>query len=159
MYHKTMKILLRPTQTGKQIGATTMYEYQASQPKSITLFPIPEWLNDAFCSCKDKAKFLLEDMTPICEKCLTDNLQKCKSTLNTKQDLSIPMTIDVIKRQSFEWSVDGGEKWYRVQGRNIRIEGDTDEFLTQVKSALLNKSEAPFDAEYDKETKIMIIFL
>ena len=154
-----MKILLRPAQTGKQIGMATMHEYKASQSKSLVLMPIPEWLKDALCTCKEKAKFLLEDTTPVCEKCVSINLQSCESSLSKKQDLSIPMTVDVLKRQSFEWSVDGGEKWYKVQGRNIKIDGNADEFLSQVKESLLNKSEAPFDAEYDKETKIMIIFL
>jgi len=153
-----MKILLRPSQTGKQIGTTTMYEYTSHNPNNTILFPVPEWLKDAVCSCKAKAKFLLEDMTPICESCVFEKLKNCKSSVNTRPDLSIPMSIDIIKRQSFEWSVDGGEKWYRVQGRNIVIEGDKNEFLSQIKEAILNKSEAQFDAEYDKDTKIMIIY-
>lgn len=156
---KTMKILLRPAQTGKQIGTATVYEYQTSQSKSFILFPIPEWLKDAPCSCGQSAKFLLGDMSPVCEKCLTIKFQQCNSSLNSKQDLSIPMTVDVLKRQSFEWSVNGGEKWYRVQGRNIRIDGNADEFLVRIKEAILNKSETPFDAEYEKETHIMTIFL
>jgi hypothetical protein len=153
-----MKILLRPLQTGKQVGTTTMYEYHVLHPTSMTLMPIPEWLNDAKCKCGVKADFMFEDMTFICEKCIFGLLQDCKSSLDTKQELSIPMSIDIIKRHSFEWSVDGGEKWYRVQGRNIKIEGDVDVFLSQIKEALLNNSEMPFDAEYDKDTKAMTIF-
>lgn len=151
--------MLRPAQIGKQIGTTILYEYQAANQKCIVLLQIPEWLKDAPCSCKNKAKFLLEDLTPICSDCILKQIKKCDSSLNTKSDLSVPLTVDVLKRQSFEWSVDGGDKWYRVHGRNIVIDGDKEEFLRQIKDSLLNKSAAQFEAEYDKDIKIMTLMI
>ena len=85
--------------------------------------------------------------------------KNCDVTLETKSDLSVPLTVDVLKRQSFEWSTDDGNKWYRVYGKNIVIDGNGEEFLEKVKNSLVNKTNAEFVAEYDKETKIMTIHI
>jgi len=156
---KTMDILLRPMQTGKPIGTANLYEYKSKNHKCVSLQQIPEWLQNANCKCGKKAKFLLEDLSVICPECVLEVTKSCDSTLTMKSDLSVPLTIGVIKRQSFEWSTDDGNKWYRVHGKNMVIEGDESEFIDRMKDSLVNNTNAEFRAEYDKETKIMTILL
>lgn len=159
-HKKIMDIEFRPASTGKQIGSATIYEYKAKNPKCITLQPIPEWLQGSTCiKCGGKAKFLLEDLTMICSACVMIETKNCDVILNTKSDLSVPLTMDVLQHQAFEWSTDGN-KWYRIHGKKIVIDGNTEKFVQAIKESLVNKTNAEFRAEYDKDdTKIMTIHI
>jgi hypothetical protein len=80
--------------------------------------------------------------------------------LNKKEsltDTSIPITMEVIAHTRFEWSTDG-EKWYSLMGKNIKVDR-SDLFLKELKKCILESHPMNVEADYEKETKEMVITL
>jgi hypothetical protein len=150
-----MKIHLRPA-TGKEISKTTNHIFTPLKSIHITLFPIPEWLQEPKCeSCGGQAKFLLKEASPICLTCLNKNVKNANRE-DTEEDLSVPFSMQTLKQFAFEWSVDG-EKWYRVYGKNIKPENEKI-FIQNMRDAMLNNKPIMLDADYDKDTKTMTVY-
>lgn len=152
-----MKIQLRVVNPETRITHALNHKFIAQDVAStFEIFPIPEWLKDATCECGKPAKFLCDDK-PTCQEHLINCLKERKNKLVKEKDLSVPLVMNTIRKMAFEWST-GSDKWYRVSGRNIRINGDADKFLEIIKPVLLNDEEsAPLEGEYEKEVKILTI--
>jgi hypothetical protein len=126
---------------------------------SMKLFPLPpiEWVGEQKCSvCGGKPNFLQENMTPICVRCI-DQLTKGITKKESKQETSIPITWDVIAHSRFEWSLDG-DKWYSVMGKNLKVDKQ-ELFLKELKKSIIEKHAMFVEADYEKETKTMIIMV
>ena len=150
-----MKIYLRPI-AGKKISKTMNHTFIPLKPIKIRLYPIPMWLKDPKCeTCKGPAAYLLKEATPICAVCLNKIIEK-SNRYNQDEELSIPLTMDTIKRFAFEWSVDGN-KWYRVYGKNIDTQNEKS-FIIKMREGLLQNEPVIFDGDYDQKTKIMTIY-
>ena len=157
-----MLITLRPALgkdkagNDKKVEMTMKHTFTPFKPVKVKLFPIPMWLRDPKCDvCGKPANYLTESATPICAKCLNETIKNANRH-DQEKDLSIPLNMDTLKRYAFEWSVDG-KKWYRVHGSRIEPEYP-ETFLDSMRQALINKTEMEFEADYDKDSKILTIY-
>jgi copper chaperone CopZ len=125
----------------------------------MSLFPLPpdDWVGPQECStCDGKPDFLQEDMRPICNKCI-DLITRGLNKKESKTEVSIPITTEIISRTRFEWSTDN-EKWYSIKGKNIKTDRP-DVFLKELKESILEKRPITVEADYDKDKKEMNILL
>jgi hypothetical protein len=152
-----MRISLRIADS--DLGTVSNVIFEPIKQFSMKLYPLPlsEWVGEQKCSiCNGKPDFLTEDMKPICKICIS-SLMIGLNKKQSKLEPSVPVTADVILKTRFEWSIDG-EKWYSVQGRNIKPDRP-DLFLEELKKSILEKRVMEFEADYEKETKRMSLFL
>jgi hypothetical protein len=128
----------------------------------MKLFPLPpdEWVGPQKCTdCGGKPEFLLEDMKPICKKCIGIIMKEViiSTKKESHEEPSIPITMDAIANSRFEWSTDN-EKWYSVKGKNIKTDR-TDVFIRDLKKSIIEKRPLALEADYEKETKTLTITL
>ena len=154
-----MEILLRlaKAKEGKKLKIRLVENYIFIPKKalSIVIFPLPPFLKDPKCKCGNSADFVLEGMTCMCNECLNNEF-KGATSLETNEDISIPLTRRTIVHIKFEWSVNG-DRWYTLYGRTIKPR-NWERFLPQLRTMILRNNTLSLNADYKKETKEMIIF-
>lgn len=152
-----MKIELRIADA--DLGTVSNIMFKPNKQFKMKLFPLPpdEWVGEQECSvCGGKPDVLQENMKPICKKCIAQ-LMVGLNRKESKAETSIPITMEIVSHTRFEWSI-GGEKWYSVMGRNIKVDRP-DLFLKELKKSILEKRSMSIEADYEKETKEMTIVL
>lgn len=95
-----------------------------------------------------------EDMSCVCPKCINKALVGVR--LETKVDVSIPLTKYTIRNIKFEWSVND-DRWYTVYGRGLKPR-NWDRFLSELKNMILHDKTLSLEADYDKDRKEMTIY-
>jgi hypothetical protein len=151
---KTEKIS-KETKHHVTVEAVDNVFFKPSRQIVVSLLPIPEWLQNPACICGQSAKYLLEDATPICPKCVDRMLNSMNKKMK-EIDTSIPITMDVITHSRFEWSTDN-EKWYSIWGKNIKPD-NPEKFVEEIRQAILDKQPILLECDYEKETKIMRVY-
>jgi hypothetical protein len=148
-----MKVELRIA--GSKVGSVQNHVFKPRKSIKVSLLPLPEWLKDPTCHiCNQRAKFLLPELNPICQKCV-EGMIVGMNKKEVSTDTGIPLTKEVIAHSRFEWSTDG-ERWYSLWGKGIKPD-NFDVFLRDLRKSLLEGSPLFIEAEYDKETKEMRI--
>lgn len=151
-----MKIELRVTGKSESISNVI---FKPIKEFKMTLFPLPpnEWVGKQKCYiCNNEPHFLMDSFQPICRECIKSMMKG----LNAKEamiDTNTPITMNVINKTRFEWSLDG-EKWYSLMGKNIKSD-KPELFLKELRFSMINNKPITIEADYDKETKIMTIIL
>ena len=152
-----MKVSLRIASA--DLGTVSNIVFKPIKQFRMALFPLPpdDWVGDQKCtSCGGKPDFLQEDMRPICNNCI-DVITRGLNKKESQEEVSIPITIEIISRTRFERSTDN-EKWYSVKGQNIKCDRPK-VFLEELKRSILDKRPMDVEADYDQATKIMTIIL
>lgn len=143
---------------GTDLGTIKNVMFKPRGPSfKMSLYPLPptEWVGPQVCDiCGGKPDFLKEDSKPICNKCI-DKLTRGLNKKESAEEPSIPITLSIISRTRFEWSVDG-DKWYSIQGRNLKVDRPKI-FLEEVKKSVLESRPMTVEGDYEKETKSMTI--
>ncbi len=150
------KIFLRlPKKQKTKIRIIKSKKFVASKPIKLKVFPIPKFIEKPKCKyCDGMARYMLEDFSLICNKCLNKILETT-SDLKEVSDLDVIIDAEVIKRLNFEFSFDG-EQWYRVKGSNLVIH-NKEKFIEKLKQSIINDSRIEIFGEYIKDSKILIV--
>jgi len=150
-----MKIYFRLSKDyKKQVKMIENTIFVSKTSKSVTFFPIPPFLKNPKCGCGTKAQFMLEDMSCVCSKCL--NKPFVGVELKKEDDISISLTEWNIRNIKFEWSVNN-DRWYTIYGRSLKPR-NWKRFLSELKSMILHDKELSLEVDYEKETKILLIY-
>ena len=139
----------------EKLSKTLNYIYVPESPIRVKVLPIPEFIKDAVCkSCKQPAKFMLEDMTLTCQPCL-EQILKSVSTLEKKEDTLVPLTEETLAKMKFEWSTER-ERWYSIRGIGLKPK-NMKSFLETIKKVFISGQFLVCEAEYDKDQKALQI--
>jgi hypothetical protein len=139
----------------EKLSKTLNYTYIPEKSIKVKVLPVPEFIKDAVCkSCRQPAKFMLEDMTLICQPCL-EQILKSVSTLEKKEDTLVPLTEETLAKIKFEWSTDR-ERWYSIRGIGLKPK-NTKSFLETIKKVFISGQFLVCEAEYNKDAKELII--
>jgi len=135
----------------EKLSKTLNYVYVPESVIKVKVLPVPEFIKDAVCkSCKQPAKFMLEDMTLTCQPCL-EQILKSVSTLEKKEDTVVPLTEETLAKMKFEWSADR-ERWYSIRGIGLKPK-NMDSFLAAIKKVFISGQFLVCEAEYNKDKK------
>ena len=135
----------------EKLSKTLNYTYIPESLIKVKVLPVPEFIKDAVCkSCKQPAKFMLEDMTLTCQPCL-ELILKSVSTLEKKEDTLVPLTEETLAKMKFEWSTDR-ERWYSIRGIGLKPKNMKD-FLEVIKKVFISGQFLVCEGDYSKDKK------
>lgn len=139
----------------EKLSKTLNYTYVPEKSIKVKVLPVPEFIKDAVCkSCRQPAKFMLEDMTLICQPCL-EQILKSVSTLEKKEDTLVPLTEETLAKIKFEWSTER-ERWYSIRGVGLKPK-NMKSFLETIKKVFISGQFLVCEAEYNKDAKELVI--
>ena len=139
----------------EKLSKTLNYTYIPEKSIKVKVLPVPEFIKDAVCkSCRQPAKFMLEDMTLICQPCL-EQILKSVSTLEKKEDTLVPLTEETLAKIKFEWSTER-ERWYSIRGVGLKPK-NMKSFLEIIKKVFISGQFLVCEAEYNKDAKELVI--
>ena len=139
----------------EKLSKTLNYTYIPESSIKVKVLPVPEFIKDAVCkSCKQPAKFMLEDMTLTCQPCL-EQILKSVSILEKREDTLVPLTEETLAKMKFEWSTER-ERWYSIRGVGLKPK-NMGLFLETIKKVFISGQFLVCEAEYDKDKKCLTI--
>jgi hypothetical protein len=168
-----MRVLLKLPEEFKEPRDGEQYcvnnHYLAKEPISVFypfIHPIPEEAEIACSLCGNKSYGLTTELEGICADCLNEASEKLKIIEESEKALIIPSILNAAKRMRFEWQLIGKDTFYSVKGANIvpdsialtdRIE--LNKHFIELMTKLLSNENLIVEAEYEKETKKLTVYL
>lgn len=132
--------------------------------KRICLYPISEFMDNKCKVCGNDGCGMDDNMEVYCGKCLCKLFGK--SELVKEKALMVPSVEQAVRGNAFEWQPQGKDNWYKVRGTNlipdtlIRLsKKEVMERWTEIMSKVLEDDPQLVEGEYDKENKLLVIYV
>ena len=136
--------------------------YKPDITTELLIYPIPEFI-DPKCSC-GKDGFGMVDYKVYCKDCLNNMVGNTKT--EQEKSLVCPSVTQGVLGNAFEWNPQGTENWYKIRGSGIKWDSIQRLNIAEIKQRwdelmmkVLEDNAEICDAEYEKETKQLTIFV
>ena len=170
---RVMKIILKrlthrtdEKKTAERYIMNTIYQHEYNH-ETKTLYPLPECIeqNCSMPNCQRPAICMDEYFRIYCGLCISNQFPEQKMV--QEKVLIVPSVTQNVLGNAFEWQIQGkNDSWYKIRGCNIKYDSTQRLSTIEIKKRweelmveVLEDNPELCEAEYDKETKILTIFL
>lgn len=140
----------------------SFYDNQTGRP--VTLYPVSEFVENKCKVCGKEGLGMDEHMAVYCGECLGKLFRESK--LVKERALMVPSIEQAVKGNAFEWQPQGNENWYKVRGTSLipdtmsrLTRKEVMERWTDIMSKVLEDDPQQVEGDYDKENKLLVIFV